>query len=392
MLKAIIFDMDGVIIDSEPQHARAALQVLEQNGVQTDLEYCTSFIGSSTRHMAEVTVEKFNMQISTEELLQQINEAKSALAAKEGYLPIPGIKPLLEHLHRQGILLAIASSSSHREIENVVKALGIGKYFYKLISSSQISNPKPAPDIFLNALEKLGISPKEALVIEDSQKGVEAADAAGIPVVGYLNPHSGNQALDKAFVVISSFEGLDVRFFKNILHRIQEEPVVIADTKRLLIRELSEADIDNMYQIYQDPKIREFVDDIDDYKQAEKDKMRAYIKNVYSFYEYGLWGVFSKTTQGLIGRCGIENQVVDGKEEIVLSYLLDSAHWGYGYALECCRAVLLYARDELNIERVVAVIDKRNIRSIHTAEKLGMKPEKELVYQNRDSVLYVKEV
>lgn len=392
MLKAIIFDMDGVIIDSEPQHARAALQVLEQNGVQTDLDYCTSFIGSSTRHMAEVTVEKFNMHIPPEELLKQINEAKSALAAKEGYLPVPGIQPLLEHLHRKGILLAIASSSSHREIESVMKALGIGKYFDKLISGAQISQPKPAPDIFLTTLEKLGVSAREAIVIEDSQKGVEAAAAAGIPVVGYLNPNSGDQSLDKAFVVINSFEELDSRFFENILHRVHNEPVIIADTKRLLIRELAESDIDNMYQIYQDPNIREFVDNIDDYKQAEKDKMLAYIRNVYSFYGYGLWGVFSKTTHGLIGRCGIENQVVDGKEEIVLSYLLDSKHWGYGYAIECCRAVLLYARDELDIERVVAVIDKRNTRSIHTAEKLGMKPEKELKYQNRDSILYVKEV
>ena len=74
----------------------------------------------------------------------------------------------------------------------------------------------------------------------------------------------------------------------------------------------------------------------------------------------------------------------------MLSYLLDSQHWGYGYAIECCKAVLDYAREDLEIKRVVAVIDKRNTRSIHTAQKLGMKPEKELVYHGRDSILYVQ--
>lgn len=392
MLKAIIFNMDGVIIDSEPQHARAALQVFEQNGVQTDLDYCTSFIGSSTKHMAEVSIKKFHMDISVEELLKQNNQAKADLAAKEGYMPISGIQTLLEELHRHNIRLALASSSSRREIDNVVKALGISKYFDKLISGSHMDHPKPAPDIFQLTLEKLGVSPKEALVIEDSENGTEAATAAGITTIGYLNPHSGNQSLSKAAVIVSSFEGLDTAFFENVLRRSQGEPVIIANTKRLIIRELSTDDVENMYQIYRDPQIREFVDNIDDYKQAEKDKLNAYIKNVYSFYGYGLWGVFSKTTHGLIGRCGIENQIIDGREEIMLSYLLDSQHWGYGYAIECCKAVLLYARDELAIERVVAVIDKRNTRSIHTAIKLGMKPEKELVYQNRDSILYVKKI
>lgn len=390
MLKAIIFDMDGVIIDSEPQHARAALQVFEQNGVHTDIDYCNSFIGSTTKHMAEVSVKKFHMNITAEELLEQNNKAKAALAAQEGYIPIPGVTELLEELHRNNIQLAIASSSSHREIEHVVKSLGIHKYFDKLVSGTQVDRPKPAPDIFQLTLKKLGVSSKEALVIEDSQNGTEAAVAAGITAVGYLNPHSGNQSLSSASVILSSMEGLNTAFFENVLRRSLGKPITIASTRRLLIRELAQDDIDDMYQIFQDPKIREFVDNIDDYKQAEQDKLQAYIKNVYSFYGYGLWGVFSKTTHGLIGRCGIENQMIDGKEEIMLSYLLDSQHWGYGYAIECCEAVLAYAREELDIDRIVAVIDKRNVRSIHTAQKLGMKPEKELVYRGRDSVLYVK--
>ena len=80
--------------------------------------------------------------------------------------------------------------------------------------------------------------------------------------------------------------------------------------------------------------------------------------------------------------------MIDGKEEIALSYLLDNSHWGYGYALECCNAVLDYAREELDISRIVAVIDKENARSIHTAKNLNMTLEKEFTYKGRNSLLY----
>ena len=133
----------------------------------------------------------------------------------------------------------------------------------------------------------------------------------------------------------------------------------------------------------------EFIPDIDDYLKVEMEKQAAYIRNVYSFYGYGMWGVFSKTTKQLIGRCGIENQMIDGKEEITLSYLLDSHHWGYGYALECCHAVFTYAKNELDITRIVAAIDKRNKRSLNTAKGLGMVQEKEFIHKGVDCALYV---
>lgn len=100
-------------------------------------------------------------------------------------------------------------------------------------------------------------------------------------------------------------------------------------------------------------------------------------------------GLYSaKHPTGSLDVAGIENHVVDGQDEIMLSYLLDSNHWGYGYALECCRAVFQYAYHALDIDNIVAVIDKENVRSLRTAKNLGMKPEKDLIYKNRDAVLY----
>lgn len=388
MLKAIIFDMDGVIIDSEPSHARAALMVYEKYNIDTDISYCSSFIGSSTKKMCEDSIERFGLNISVEELLDEMNKAKKTLAEKEGYIPLEGVKSLIKKLYKAGYKLAIASSSSPSEIEAVVKSLGIKKYFNKLISSSSVKNPKPAPDTFELALSKLGVSARDTIVIEDSEYGVEAAKSAGIACVGYVNPNSGKQSLTKADVLLESFNGLSVHFFEYTLQRSQGLPVNITSTKRLIIRELATSDIKELYPIYTDPQIRKYIENIDDYMEKEIEKQKAYIQNVYAFYGYGLWGVFSKTTGKLIGRCGIENHVLDGKKEIMLSYLLDSQHWGYGYALECCNAVLKYAKEELDIHRIVAVIDFDNSRSIKTAQKLGMKCEKDLTYNGRDALLY----
>lgn len=388
MLKAVIFDMDGVIIDSEPQHARAALRVLNRHGANADYDYCSSFIGSSTKVFTQDIMKRFPLSISLEDLLEEMNLEKKKILKEEGYIIIEGITDLIKKLYHAGIRLAIASSSSPTEIENTVKALHIKKYFTKLISCAHVEHPKPAPDSFLLALKELGVNPQETVVVEDSCFGSQAAKAAGIPCVGYLNPHSGNQDLSAANVLLESFVGIDERFFHNILCRSLGKPVMIADTKRLFIRELEPKDIKEIYQIYKDPDIRQYIPDIDDYLEEEMKKQEAYIKNVYSFYGYGMWGIFSKTSKKLIGKCGIENLEVDGKNEIVLSYLLDTNHWGYGYALECCRAVFAYAKEELDIKRIVAVIDKKNTRSQNTAKNLGMTIEKEIPYKGHDCYLY----
>lgn len=388
MLKAIIFDMDGVIIDSEEQHNRAARQVFQAHGVTVDQDYHSRFVGSSTQNLVHTSIQELGLNVTEETLLKEMNQEKKKIHAEEGYPSLPGIIDVIKQLSYEKIKLAIASSSSLNDIKETTKALGIRKYFHCLVSSSQVEHPKPAPDTFELALRELGVNASEALVIEDSHSGILAAIEAGISCVGFYNPNSGQQDLGKADVLLESFEGITPSFFYNVYQRSHGQPVTIASTKRLLIRELSEEDIPELYPIYQDPDVQRFIDDIDDYMDKEIEKHKAYIKNVYSFYGYGLWGIFSKTSGGLIGRCGIENQKIDGKDEIMLSYLLDSNHWGYGYALECCKAVLSYAAQELHIHRVIAVVDKENLRSLNTIKNLDMKPEKELIYKNRDSILF----
>lgn len=170
--------MDGVIIDSEPQHGRAALKVLHKYGADADMSYHEQFIGSSTANMAQKVISDFSLSLSPEELLAELNQAKREIHKEEGYPSLPGICELIPKLAASGWKLAIASSSNPAEINAVVSSLGIRKYFDQLVSSSNVAHPKPAPDTFQLALKKLGVSAEEAIVVEDSSYGVEAAIAA----------------------------------------------------------------------------------------------------------------------------------------------------------------------------------------------------------------------
>lgn len=120
MLKTVIFDMDGVIIDSEAQHAKASLNTFKELGVDTDLDYCKS-LQEVPAKMAETAITDFSLDITTNALLDKLNLAKKKLHEKEGYIPVEGVEALIKRLYKDGVQLAIASSSSPKEIETVVK-------------------------------------------------------------------------------------------------------------------------------------------------------------------------------------------------------------------------------------------------------------------------------
>lgn len=260
--------------------------------------------------------------------------------------------------------------------------LSLGQNNIKYISSFF---PTKSLQMILNELE---VDASDSLVITDSTLGCTASNDAGINCIGLLRDETDAQDLSKAYLLIESFEEIDYNFLHNEYLRSHGLPVTIATTERLIIRELSVEDVKHMYLIYQNPEVSKYIDDIDEYLENEIEKHKAYIKNVYAFYGYGLWGLFNKDDNTLVGRCGIQNNMIDGNTEIELSYLLDVNHWGKGYAAECCLAILSYAFDVLDISNIVAVIDTYNTRSIRVAESIGMSYEKEITYHDRICSLY----
>lgn len=389
MLKAVIFDMDGVLVDSEPMHAKANILALQKFNISIPMEYCYRFIGSTTYFMCQSIVKDFSLDVSPEELLEANIEMKKELLQKEGHLPIPYVVDLIKDLHAHGIKLAIASSSPLDEIEGVMSSLQIKQYFDIYISGMSVAHPKPAPDIFLKAADLLQISPSECIIIEDSMNGVNAAYAAGITSIGFANPNSGKQDLKNAAMQIEGFEEIDFSFLQKVHQHAHNEPVVIAVTERLILRELTLSDIIDLYQIYQSPEVIKYIDDIDNNLEVEIEKHKAYIQYAYHFYGYGLWGIFLKEDGHLIGRCGIENKMIDGVEEVELGFLIDLNYWGQGIAVESTKAVLSYTFTELQISRVVAIIDKQNDNSIKVVESIGMKRDSELFHNHHSCYKYV---
>lgn len=207
MPKWVIFDMDGVIVDSEPLHMEAERKVFKKLGVEVSQEMHSTFVGISSQLMWQKIITHFKLDIDTRDLveLQQKNYTeilKSVVTLK----PITGVTELLQSLINEGIKLAVASSSTHRQISFFLNRFGFENWFKIKVSSDDVTNGKPHPDIFQKTAVLAGVNPSDCLVIEDSKNGVEAALKAGMKCIGFQNPYSGNQDLSKADKTIHRFD------------------------------------------------------------------------------------------------------------------------------------------------------------------------------------------
>ncbi len=372
MLKAVLFDMDGVIIDSEPLHAKAAVQALRQNNISIPLDYMNGFIGCTTFYMCERMVNDYQLSLSPEELLRSIDDSKKHLVETEGYAVIPHVIDLIKDLHRHGIKMMIASSSSPEAIEEVMNTLQIKEYFDGYVAGSMVAHPKPAPDIFLLAANHLKVQPNQCIVIEDSCHGVNAAASAGIISIGFVNPNSGKQDLKKAAILVEGFDEVDCSFVNRIYQAAHKEPVTITATEHFVLRELAVEDMEALFKIYCHPEIKTHLENFSEDLNTEYMKLKAYIDHIYGYYGYGQWGVFLKTSNLLVGRCGIEYKLFDQEEIYELGYLLDPNYQGHGYAREFTAAVIQYSFQQLALPKITAIIEPENKRSIHLAVSLGM--------------------
>ncbi|QFZ53612.1 HAD family phosphatase [Oceanihabitans sp. IOP_32] len=218
MLKAVIFDMDGVIVNSEPLHHKAYDKMFNEVGIQVSDALYQSFTGQATYPICETLCQTFGLNQSPEELVAiKRKHFKYLFDNDDSFQLIDGVLELIRDYHSNGLKLVLASSASMPNINRIFERFNLDQYFVDKLSGADLKASKPHPEIFINAAKSSGFDRASCLVIEDSTNGIKAANAAQIFCVGFNSGYSNNQDYSTADKVISDFKDIHYNKIKDLL-------------------------------------------------------------------------------------------------------------------------------------------------------------------------------
>jgi RimJ/RimL family protein N-acetyltransferase len=224
------------------------------------------------------------------------------------------------------------------------------------------------------ALSAHGIPAAEALLIAATDAGVRAARRLGIAVCAYANPQFPGQIFSDVRMVVEGFEEVDADFLERVYQREHGIPWVIARTDRCVIREFCMEDMPALIDLYDQPGItcqnQGFIEPLFP-PETERDYEEAYIAGMYGYYGYGMWLVTEKASGAVIGRAGLEHRDFGTGTELELGYLIAPKWQHQGIATEVCRAILAFARENLDFPCINAQTDAKNSASIALLHRLG---------------------
>ena len=199
--KAILFDMDGVIVDSEPLHVAAFQAALKRYGHSlTDEQYKQHFAGRTDEAGFKQYFDFIGEKVDLPVIMDEKASAYLELAADQ-LVPYPGVIEFIRDLASRNILLALVTGSLRAEAEIVLKAFGISEFFSVVVAAEDITHSKPNPEGYLKAANALNTNPTDCVVIEDAPSGVKAANAAGIRCLAVTTTHASEELKDAAAVV-----------------------------------------------------------------------------------------------------------------------------------------------------------------------------------------------
>lgn len=218
-LRAVILDMDGVLVDTEPLHIESFCLLMDEMGIDYELEYVHGFIGYSIAdNMRRINKDFFpRSELDIDKCVEKRDQLYLDLIRSRSLQPIAGIVELIAHCGKTNIQLALASSSDRVQVDMIFDNLkqsgfDLRPHFEAVVSGSDVERRKPHPDIYRLALERLGCSANEALAVEDSPVGVQSALEAGLYCAAISSPYIAKEELGNAHAIFDSLKNFSENF------------------------------------------------------------------------------------------------------------------------------------------------------------------------------------
>lgn len=203
-IKAIFFDHDGTLVDSEPIHYQLWRDVVAAHGVAlAEALYRDCYAGIPTADNAVDLVARFAIDATPESLADAKNQATRRFLAQHAFPLMPGVSDLVPWCHGAGLRLAIVTGAGHDGVQSTLRQHSLGDFFETVVSGDDVAHSKPAPDCYLLAVRRLGLLPSECVAIEDTEHGVNAAAAAGVACLAVPNAMSRQHDFSRATAVFN---------------------------------------------------------------------------------------------------------------------------------------------------------------------------------------------
>ncbi len=215
-IQAVIFDMDGVLIDSEPLFDQHMEKYLPTLGITVEKAYYEQFRGVTIKYQWTTIKNDFSLDYSLEYLMQTARTSYFNFLLSSKLHAVPGVKSLINSLQKKNFRLALASSASLQRIKLFLEKLSLLDIFEVIICGDDVKKSKPAPDIYLKAAGRLGVQPLNCVVIEDATNGILAAKAASMKVIGFAGSHHNHQDLSAADLIITDFKQISPSFIRQL--------------------------------------------------------------------------------------------------------------------------------------------------------------------------------